>query len=64
MMSRDAKLLKVLYFIRYFGDSLFYSFFQLFLYSKGFPESRIGLILAITPITSILVNPFWNYIRM
>ena len=62
MMSRDAKLLKVFYFIRYFGDSLFYSFFQLFLYSKGFPESRIGLILAITPITSILVNPFWNYI--
>lgn len=60
-VKKEALILKILYFIRYFGDSLFYSFFQLYLFSKGLSEGRIGVILAITPITAILANPFWNY---
>lgn len=59
---KDKLIIRLLYFVRYFGDSLFYSFFQLFLYSRGLSESKIGIIIALTPIMTILVNPFWNFV--
>ncbi len=61
-IKKDALLLRILFFFRYFGDALFYSFFQLFLVSRGFDEAQIGLVIAITPIISIAFNPFWNYL--
>ncbi len=53
---------KIFYFLRYFGDAFFYPFMSMYFISKGIGEENLGLILAITPITTILVNPFWNYI--
>ncbi|HOP57279.1 MAG TPA: MFS transporter [Bacillota bacterium] len=60
-MSETFKF-KLFYFIRYFGDAFFYPFMSIYFVSKGISDSDLGLIFAITPITTILVNPFWNYI--
>ncbi len=60
VIDKDYKTLKILYFIRFFGDSFYYSFFQIFLVYKGLSKSNIGFILAIIPIMSLLSNPFWN----
>jgi len=35
---------------------------SIYFISKEMSEQNLGIILAITPITTILVNPFWNYI--
>ena len=61
MISESFKF-KLFYFVRYFGDALFYPFMSLYFISKGVTESELGLILAITPIATILVNPFWNFL--
>jgi len=52
---------KLFYFVRYFGDAFFYPFMTMYFISKGITEGGLGIILAITPITTILVNPFWNF---
>jgi len=53
---------KLFYFIRFFGDAFFYPFMSIYFISKGMSEDNLGIILAITPITTILVNPLWNYL--
>lgn len=60
-MSETVKF-KLFYFLRYFGDAFFYPFMSMYFIYKGIGEEKLGIILAITPITTILVNPFWNYI--
>jgi MFS family permease len=60
-MSEAGKF-KWFYFIRYFGDALFYPFMTLYFVSKGINEEQIGIILAITPIVTIFSNPIWNYL--
>lgn len=60
-MSETIKF-KLFYFIRYFGDALFYPFMAIYFVSKGISESELGILLAITPIMTILVNPLWNFI--
>ena len=62
MKNKEFTILKLLYFIRYFGDALFYSFFQIFLGYKGLSEGNIGMVASITPITGIICNPFWNHL--
>ena len=57
----ESKKLKIIFFIRYFGDAFFYSFFQVFLAYKGLSESQIGIVAAITPFTSIIANPCWQF---
>ncbi|MDD3477807.1 MAG: MFS transporter [Candidatus Izemoplasmatales bacterium] len=59
--SENAKF-KFFYFIRYFGDAFFYPFMSMYFLSKGVSERNLGIILAITPIVTILANPGWNYI--
>ncbi len=61
MISETFKF-KLFYFIRYFGDAFFYPFMSIYFISKGVSESNLGIILAISPITMILVNPFWNFL--
>jgi PPP family 3-phenylpropionic acid transporter len=53
---------KLFYFVRYFGDAFFYPFMSLYFISKGVTEAQLGLILAITPIVTILVNPLWTFL--
>lgn len=61
MVSETTKF-KVFYFLRYFGDAFFYPFMSMYFLAKGISEQNLGIILAIVPITTILVNPFWNYV--
>jgi predicted MFS family arabinose efflux permease len=35
---------------------------SIYFISKGLSEEQLGWILAITPITTIIANPFWNWI--
>lgn len=58
----EATKFKLFYFIRYFGDALFYPFMSIYFISKGVTETELGILLAITPITTILVNPLWNFL--
>lgn len=53
---------KLLTTIRYFGDAFFYPFFALYLKSINLIESEIGFILSISPIISIICNPFYSYL--
>jgi len=62
MRVSETVKFKLFYFIRYFGDAFFYPFMSIYFVAKGISDSDLGIILAITPITTILVNPFWNYI--
>lgn len=61
-MEKETQKFKLFYFFRYFGDALFYPFMSIYFISKGLGEGQMGIILAIIPITTILVNPVWNYI--
>lgn len=61
-MEKETQKFKLFYFFRYFGDALFYPFMSIYFISKGLAEGQMGIILAIIPITTILVNPIWNYI--
>lgn len=51
---------KTIFFIRYFGDALFYPFFYLYLINFGYKDSTIGWILMIFPLTAIFINPIWG----
>lgn len=61
-IKRNYLLLKTLYCVRYYGDAMFYGFFQLYLASIGLSNNNIGMILAIIPLTTLFVNPFWSVI--
>lgn len=54
---------KLLTFIRYLGDSFFYPFFALYLHSKdNIGETKIGILIAITPFIGIVMNPIFSKI--
>lgn len=59
-ITREYNFLKLIFFVVYFADSLFYSYTSLFLSSIGFEEGIIGTIASITTITYLIVNPIWN----
>jgi MFS family permease len=61
-MEKEILKYKLFYFFRYFGDALFYPFMSIYFVSKGLSERELGIVLAITPIVTVLANPFWNYI--
>lgn len=52
--------IKLLTFIRYFAESLFFPFISLYLSSLGYTTSQIGIFIAIIPITSIIMNPIYS----
>ena len=58
--NREYMLIRIMTFLRYFADCLFYGYFTLSLMSKGFNESEVGLICAFTPVVALLANPLWN----
>lgn len=59
-IKRDFYYLKFIYFLRYFADTMFYSFTALYLSSIGLKEGIIGSISSITTITCLIVNPIWS----
>ena len=58
-MSESTKL-KILVFLRYLGDSFFYPFLSLYLNSLLFGESKIGFLIALVPLISIIMNPLYS----
>lgn len=60
--NKEYLFLRLITFIRYFGDCLFYAYFYLFLKDRGLNESEIGMVCAITPLIALMVNPFWNFL--
>ena len=58
--KKDYLFLVISYVIRYFADALFFSFYQVYILSKGLSEDKLGVITGIMPIVVILANPFWN----
>lgn len=60
--KKNYLLLCFNYFLIFFSNALFLSFFQIFLLSKGFNESKIGIISSITPLLCIIVNPLYSII--
>lgn len=61
-VKRNYFILCLTYFLIYFSNALFLSFFQIFLSSKGFNESKIGIISSITPLLCIIANPLYSLI--
>ena len=53
---------RLLTFIRYLGDSFYYPFIALYLKSRGLIESKIGLIISLSPLIGILMNPIYTKI--
>jgi len=53
---------RLLTFVRYLGDSLYYPFLSLYLKQCGFIESKIGFILSLSPLIGILINPIYTKI--
>ncbi len=62
MVYNETLKFKIFYFVRFFGDAFFYPFMSIYFISKGMSDSNLGIILAITPITTVFVNPLWNYL--
>lgn len=60
-MNETAKF-KLFYLVRYIGDALFTPFLSLYFVSKGINETELGILFAITPFVTILVNPLWNFV--
>lgn len=60
-MSKNIRI-KILTFIRYLGDSFFYPFLAIYLKSLTFGETRIGILIAATPLIAIIVNPIYSKI--
>lgn len=61
-IKRNYLLLCIMYFLIFFSNALFLSFFQIFLVSKGFSESKIGVISSITPLLCLIANPLYSII--
>lgn len=59
-VGKKYLFLKIIFFIIYFGDSLFYSYTALFLNSLGYGEGIIGTIGSITTIVYMVANPLWT----
>jgi len=62
-VERENSKFKFFYFIRYFADAFFYPFSSLYFLQKlgANSDAQLGLLLAITPILTIVVNPIWTY---
>ena len=61
-VKKDYIFLCIAYFLIYFSNAFFMAFFQIFLLSKGFNESKIGIISSITPLLCIIANPIYSLI--
>ena len=61
-VKKNYFILCLVYFLIFFANALFLSFFQIFLMSKGFKESEIGVISSITPLLCIIANPLYSLI--
>lgn len=51
---------KMLAFIRYFAESLFFPFISLYFKNIGRTESEIGIIIGIIPLVGLLCNPIYS----
>lgn len=58
---KNLTLCKILTFIRYFAEALFFPFISLYFSEvKGFDIEHIGILIAAIPITAILCSPIYS----
>ncbi|MDE6656373.1 MAG: MFS transporter [Anaeroplasmataceae bacterium] len=57
---KNLTLCKILAFIRFFAEALFFPYISLYMSSKGLDVSQIGILIAAIPITSILCAPIYT----
>lgn len=60
-MSENIKV-KLLVFLRYLGDSFFYPFLSLYLNTLLLGEAKIGFLISLVPLISIICNPIYSKI--
>ncbi len=58
----NLKKFQILTFIRFFAESLFFPFISLYMSSKGYITSEIGMIISMIPITSMICAPIYSKI--
>ena len=56
LAKKNLWIIKVMFFVRYLGDALFYGFFTRFLYSLGFSNYLLGILFAIQPLMAVVGN--------
>lgn len=54
--------LRLFFALEYIGIGIFFPYAALYLASLGLPGSQIGLLLAVVPLVSFLVQPIWGLI--
>ncbi|MDE6241025.1 MAG: MFS transporter [Anaeroplasmataceae bacterium] len=57
---KNLTLCKILTFVRYFAEALFFPYISLYFHSKGLDVAQIGILIAAIPITSILCAPIYT----
>lgn len=63
MKNLETNKYRLAYLIKYTATAFFYPFFALFLSTvSGKSIREISTILMLLPLTSVLVNPIWNYL--
>lgn len=53
--------MKIITTIRYFAESLFFPFISLYFQSIGYNTSQIGILIALIPISAIIMNPIYSH---
>lgn len=61
-IKKNYLLLCLNFFFIYISNAFFLSFFQIYLASKNFSESKIGIISSITPLLCLIANPLYSFI--
>lgn len=61
-MNKLTQRFQLFYFIRFFGDALFYPFFSLYLVSIGIEGEILGVVLGLIPLMTVIGNPVWGII--
>lgn len=62
-MMKNLVVCKILTFIRYFAEALFFPFISLYFSTvKGYSVEHIGILIAAIPITAILCSPIYSKI--
>ncbi|MDE5856535.1 MAG: MFS transporter, partial [Anaeroplasmataceae bacterium] len=57
---KNLTLCKILTFIRFFAEALFFPYISLYFSSKGLDVSQIGILIAAIPITAIVCAPIYT----
>ncbi len=61
-MNKQVIQLNLLYFLRFFGDSMFFPFLVLFFNASSIQGMQLGILMGVIPLFQVLGNLFWGRI--